>query len=425
MRGRAVSGKRCFQVIVLHPSFPLVAAAGFALPLAVFAPKGLAPLFAFVAAFTFLVHAAARRSFVPIPKRLGAALAAFLVLTAASAAWSLTPDRSLAATLPLAGIFLAIAGLLGLAHDLDAAARRRLRVVLVSGMIVGVGLLLIERSFGRPLLSTIVAWFGWRGDTHIFSLKPAATVVALLTWPFLLILARRSSRAVVLAAAILSAVIMFVGSDAAVLGLMLGVPVFLFARWRPRVAGPFLGVALTGLILAAPWIPSLFPDPRVSMTVIEYLPNSGVHRIAIWQTTAVHIFERPWLGHGFDTSRILYPQSSAVDVRFAKPTIGMSEGFSAEPIPLHPHNMILQIWLELGVIGAFATLTTLLSILVGLARVPLENNERAAGYGFFVTALAIAAVAYGAWQAWWLSALGLSAVFLVGIFSRAQKSGAG
>ena len=157
------------------------------------------------------------------------------------------------------------------------------------------------------------------------------------------------------------------------------------------------------------------------MTGIEYLPNSGVHRIAIWQTTAARIHERLWLGHGFDTARSLYPQSTTVDVRFAKPTMGRSEGFNSEPIPLHPHNMILQIWLELGAAGAVAALAALLSIFVGLARMPLEKTERAAGYGFFVTALAIAAAVAGAWQAWWLSALGLSAAFLVATFSRRSE----
>lgn len=409
---------RGLKVMVLLPSFPLVAAALFALPLAVFAPKALAPLFALVALAALAIHVRTRRSFLPVPKRLGAALAAFLALAAGSAAWSLAPDRTLEAAVPLAGLFLGFACLLGLAHGLDDRDRARMRAALLIGLAAGLALLLIERSLDRPLLRAGLAWLGWRTNTLIFTLKPAATVAALLVWPGLLIAARRFSRAVVPAAAVAMGAIAFAGSDAAVLGLALGVPAFLLARGRPRLAGPVVGAALAGLILAAPWIPSLFPDPRVSMTGIEYLPNSGVHRIAIWQTTAARIHERPWLGHGFDTSRTLYPSSTSVVVRFAKPTIGKSEGFNAEPIPLHPHNMILQVWLELGVVGATATLAALLSILVGLERMPLEKTERAAGYGFFVTALAIAAVAYGAWQAWWLSALGLSAAFLVATFSR-------
>ena len=408
-------------MVVLRPSLFLVVASGLALPLAVFAPKGMAPLFACVTAFAFAAHIAVRRASIPIPRRIAMAFAAFLVLTAASAAWSLTPGRSVSATLPLTGIFLSIVGLLGLVREFDAAERSRLGIALVTGMIVGMGLLLIERGFDRPILGAVTGWTGWRGDTMSFTLKPVATVAALLVWPFALVLARRFPRMSVPAAAGVIAGIAFIGSDAAVFGLACGVGIFLFARWRPRLAGPFLGANLAILILTAPWIPSLFPDPRVSMTGIEYLPNSGVHRIVIWQTTAGHIFERPWLGYGFDTSRKFYPQSTTMDVKFAKPTIGQSEGFTAEPIPLHPHNMILQIWLELGFVGALVALATILAILFGLARAQLADIERAVGYGYFVTTLAIAAVAYGAWQAWWLSTIGLSAVLLVGTFSSSSK----
>ncbi len=224
------------------------------------------------------------------------------------------------------------------------------------------------------------------------------------------------------AGSVLVAAIMVSGSSAASLGAILGLGAFWLARSWPRVAGPLLGAVLAGFMIAAPWLPSLLPDPRVSMAGIDHLPNSAVHRIMIWQTTASRIHERPWLGHGFDTSRSLYPQSTSAEVRFARPTIGKSEGVNAEPIPLHPHNMALQVWLEMGALGALAALAVLLSVLAALARAPLGAAERAAGYGFFVAALAIAATAYGAWQSWWLSALGLNAAFLVAVFSRAPKT---
>ena len=411
------------QVIVLRLSLPLAAAAGLMLPLAAFAPKALAPLFAVTAVVVLANHVFTRRALPPIPARLGAALAAFLLLAAASSAWSLTPERTIEAAAPFAGLLLGIAILLGSVNRPDEIAGTRVGTALLIGVAVGAGALLIDTVFDRVLLRTGLSLLGWDGNTGRFTLKPAATVAALLAWPCLLALSPRVSRATALAAAAcLFAVIVFVGSDVAMVGLVLGGAVFFLAvRWGRAVALA-LGAALTIFMLSAPWIPSLFPDPRVSMTGIEYMPNSGVHRIAIWQTTAARIHERPWLGHGFDTSRSLYPQSTTVDVHFAKPTIGRSGGFSSEPIPLHPHNMILQIWLELGAVGAVVALAALLSILVGLARAPLGRMERAAGYGFFVTALTIAAVAYGAWQAWWLSALGLSAAVLVAGFSRAPKT---
>ena len=399
-------------------SLPLSAAAGLMLPLAAFASKAMAPLFAAAALAMLAGHVLKKRSFPPIPPRIGATLGAVLIYAATSAAWSLTPERTIAASVPFAGLLLGVACLLGFAHRLDEEERIRVRTFLLIGVAVGLGLLVIERAFERPLMRAGNALFGWGGSSALFTLKPAATIAALLAWPFLLALRRRASRAATLAAAaVLLAIIAFAGAGAAILGLALGGAVFFLARrWR-RNTGPLLGVALAVFMIGAPWIPSLFPDPRVSMRGIEHLPNSAVHRIHIWQTTAAHIHERPWFGHGFDTARSLYPRQTTISISLPKSTISGLNEIRGEPIPLHPHNMALQIWLEMGAVGAGLTLVVLLSALATLARMPLDKTERAAGYGFFVTTLTIAAVAYGAWQAWWLAALGLGATYLVVSFT--------
>ncbi len=403
--------------------FPLAVVAGLALPVAVFASKALAALFALAAVAALAIHVFSRRALPPIPVRLGAALAAFLILAAASAAWSLTPDRTLWATAPLAGLMLGIAVLLGIVRLLDEPTRARIGTALLLGVVVGAAALLIEKIFDRALLRAGLSVLGWDGNASPYTLKPAATVLALAIWPCLLVLSRRVSRpATAVAGSILFATALFSGGDATALSAILGLGAFWLARRRARIMAPLLGAVLAGFMIAAPWIPSLFPDPRVSMTGIDLLPNSAIHRIIIWQTTAEHIRARPWLGHGFDTARSLYPQKTTMKFILAKPTVGGMAGFEAELIPLHPHNMALQVWLEMGALGAGLAMAALLSILAALSRAPLDATERAAGYGFFVAALVIAATAYGAWQAWWLSALGLNAAFLVAAFSRAPKT---
>ena len=161
--------------------------------------------------------------------------------------------------------------------------------------------------------------------------------------------------------------------------------VFLARQWA-RITAPVLGAVVAGFMIAAPWIPSLFPDPRVSMAGSNTFPTPAVHRIPIWQTTAERIHDRPWLGHGFDTARSLYPQSTTMVVPLAKPTMGRSDGVQREPIPLHPHNMIPA---NLAGTGrgrrALAALAALLSVFVG-AGPRAAGNRRAAGYGFLVTA---------------------------------------
>jgi O-antigen ligase len=70
----------------------------------------------------------------------------------------------------------------------------------------------------------------------------------------------------------------------------------------------------------------------------------------------------------------------------------------------HPHNALLQIWVELGAAGAVlaATLLVLTTIwawrLRGLAAVIVA--------GLAGTVLSIAAVSHGAWQGWWIADVG-------------------
>lgn len=412
------------KVFALRFSPPLAIAAGFALPLAVFASKGMAPLFALTVLTAIVVHGPEGRLFSLLPMRFSATLAALLVLAAASALWSLTPQRSIEAVLPLAGLFFGFAYLSGLAGSFDDAARARARTALLIGAAVGLMLLLIEGAFGRPLLRTVMSMFGLVVSPETWALKPAATISVLLFWPVLVALRRITSRRGLLLAAPAAffAAIALVASDASVLGLITGGTAFLVARRWNRIAGPVLGVLVAVFMAAAPLLPGLLPDPHISMRGIEYLPNSAVHRIVIWQTTAKHIRERPWLGHGFDTSRHFYPQRTAVTVQLAKPTIGQLDAVTGEPIPLHPHNMILQVWLELGAAGILALTAMVLTLILALARAPLERTDRAAGYGLCVAALTVAAVSYGAWQAWWLSALGLCGVAFVAVLARAPET---
>jgi exopolysaccharide production protein ExoQ len=73
-------------------------------------------------------------------------------------------------------------------------------------------------------------------------------------------------------------------------------------------------------------------------------------------------------------------------------------------MPLHPHNFALQLWLELGLIGALAGA-------VGLAflarKLGGDRATRAALAGALCASVAIGSVGYGLWQGWWMAALWL------------------
>lgn len=80
-------------------------------------------------------------------------------------------------------------------------------------------------------------------------------------------------------------------------------------------------------------------DPKSSTA------NSIVYRINIWRFVADKIAEQPVLGWGAGSSRRLGTDAIGV---LTDPTFGEL----GEPIPIHPHNAILQVWLEFGIVGA-------------------------------------------------------------------------
>jgi O-antigen ligase len=79
---------------------------------------------------------------------------------------------------------------------------------------------------------------------------------------------------------------------------------------------------------------------------------------------------------------------------------------------LHPHNAILQVWLELGVVGAGLLALFLVKILILVQKVTRNHWEAAVCYGVFTSGLTISSLSYGIWQSWWLGSLFLAGAFM-------------
>jgi O-antigen ligase len=78
-------------------------------------------------------------------------------------------------------------------------------------------------------------------------------------------------------------------------------------------------------------------------------------------------------------------------------------------LPLHPHNGILQVWLELGMPGLI-----LLSLLIGYVAL-VRAKERSVPYaasvrmGTILPVITVGCLAFGVWQNWWVASLWLTA----------------
>jgi O-antigen ligase len=178
---------------------------------------------------------------------------------------------------------------------------------------------------------------------------------------------------------------------------------------------------LVALVLAAAAIfltialPPLLPHDRGVVAIHQAAPwikYSGIHRLMIWRFTADRIAERPLLGWGMDASREL--PGSHTDLARLYPQAGVMPDATA--LPLHPHNAALQWRVELGLPGGLLCLAIVCWGLWRAVRAPgLTRSYRAGALAWATAALVIGMLSYGAWQAWWLSCLWLTAALYAGV----------
>lgn len=386
----------------------------FTLPVAIFAPKGLAVLFALSALLSLA------SGFAHIRDSLAAGgwgvrlAAAFTALSVASALWSMTPQASIKKALVLGLVLFCGLVLTYAARRLQGEGRRMFETGLILGGILGFSLLAIEIVFAGPLYQLLWEVMGippQPASSMLRALNQGAAVAAIFLLPWTLAVRRRKGPLWAGAGfAVCVAVLAFAQADSHKAALVVGLAAALLVFIGGKAALKGFAVLFVIGVLSAPWVVTLLPDPLQPDNAATSLSKSSQHRLVIWQTTASHVFERPLLGSGFDTARAFYGRDKKTKRYFGGKEGAVRWTNSFEPIPLHPHNGILQVWLELGLAGALLLAASLFFI---TRRLGAADNrfERAGIFGAFVTGLMIFSISYGAWQSWWMGAIWLMATF--------------
>ena len=395
------------------PLYFLTATAAIAIPASFYIHRALAPLFVICAVLSLIHWYANRRCY-----RMHTTLAlgiAFAALAVESAFWTIgltdTLKTALALALAVCGAFLTV--------SFANAISSRSKAIFVAGFVWG----------GLISISCFVVLVGWHELRHAIAalgepqgantvaywnpLKVGLTVTSLLLWPWSLLAYQTLDKRYVLPiVGLAAAVILFAGADSPKIALVVGttVAILSYVLRRKMVHGL---AAFTVIVLAAiPIMIGTLTDPRSPDAKYEYLSSSAIHRIFIWQTAANNIFERPILGHGFDASRNLDDAKTSSRIEFL-PTTSRTWYILSEAIPLHPHNLFLQVWLELGAVGALILGAFLVSAIYSIARKFSRPIEQAMTLGVFTHILVVALISYGAWQSWWIAAEILTITFCV------------
>jgi len=129
--------------------------------------------------------------------------------------------------------------------------------------------------------------------------------------------------------------------------------------------------------------------------------SSSRARVAIARSFGAAVAADPWRGTGYGTAgRFAWtPVAEAIAPDWRRM---LAVG--------HPHNSFLQVWAELGIVGAGLMAALLFLTLRSIAAMP--RMQAVTALGLLGAAAAVAFVEHGAWQAWWVAGLGGAVTWL-------------
>ncbi|MEO1092380.1 MAG: O-antigen ligase family protein [Pseudomonadota bacterium] len=341
------------------------------------------------------------RSMVSSP--LGIVVIVALAYMALSANWSLAPDRAMGHWWDVLLISLLVLGMVAVVrqHRPDPSP-----LWLPVAMALAAVLVLINVASGSALNGAL--GFG----TEIFRLNRAAVALVLFAPLAVALLARAKGRNLGFGLLALLGVAVFAAdSQSAKLALvcmLLAAPAALYA---PRTSHRVIGLLAILALLVTPLVVG-FANELVPSAVHAHVGYSTLTvRGEMWREFAAFVWQRPWFGYGLESTAVIVDTPLAAGLStHGRQVIGL----------LHPHNAPLQVWVELGAIGAllwaagvflaFRAMETL-----GARDLPIATLTAT---GVFV----VACVSHGAWQDWWWSLVGL-VVFAFAMIFASRPSG--
>jgi hypothetical protein len=299
---------------------------------------------------------------------------------ALSLVWTPEPAASAERLLSLlANVALGIAAYLALPDRMRSA---NLYLVPVGAALAAVAV--VATTFAMPAILA--------GEDDSRSLERGLSVLALLAWPSIAWLRSRNRDAQAIALVLAIAVATLVGPHPAIsAAFAAGALAFVVVALAPAVGVQLWRIILPGIVLLAPVLPVILGP------VAGILPNGGEFgaALAAWKSLVLSEPARLLTGHGFGA--------------FILARVG-----SALP-PGTPDTPLVQIWYDLGAVGAITIAAAIWAGLRGAATsyAPLLPGVVAA----FTAAFSLACAGIGSGQAWWTASL----VVLVIAFVAAQQ----
>jgi len=289
----------------------------------------------------------------------------------------------------------------------------------VLGMLVGIAFLAVEVFGDQPIKLAVYRalelrpadlkpadFFIWK-DNYLQSISPEdltrnMTDAALFLWPAVMaslgVWWRFGRVTALVLAGCAVATIMGSKHASSQLALLVGFAAFALSCLSLRWAWRTTIVAWFGICLAV--MPLVFLVHNARLHEAEWLYPSARHRVIIWNYTAEKTLESPWYGIGANQTYLLGPSLETQIPDFNSNPL-------ARTLSVHAHNMYLQTWFELGLIGVLLLAAAGFFILRAIRG--LASSVQPYGLATFASCAAMVSTSYGMWQIWLVTSLGLTA----------------
>ena len=262
-----------------------------------------------------------------------------------------------------------------------------LRPLFVIAFLIGLFLCLFE-GLSDGLIYWLTHDVSRLEATHTAN-RPVVLVV-LFAWPVALALSQLVDQKFVFLLVFLTLVASFTTeSQSAQFGGVVAAFILFSSKFFPRLVLWVVGAGGVLAILAFPFVMEAADWTRIGGTSLA-AKQTILPRLELWQFVAQKIMEKPLLGYGLEAGRFL-------------PLDGMIQKYFGGTRMHHPHNGIMQVWFEMGLLGAALLALGWGTLVYQIGRLQGEPQRYAlAGMSCI---LVISAVSHGLWQTWWVSAL--------------------
>ncbi len=187
-------------------------------------------------------------------------------------------------------------------------------------------------------------------------------------------------------------------SNAAALGA--GVLAAAAAIVAPRASLAAIAFGLAGLFVVAPFAAAALPVETLAAAIGDAAPVSWIQRLYAWRAAGEAAFQCAPLGCGADAARSVYAAGETVEIA--------DYPLPLKVMPTHPHNLFVQVAMELGVAGPFFAVILIISGWLSVLndKILKQFARRVAAIAAMFAMLAF--VEASLWQVWRFGGLGVA-----------------